>query len=231
MYGRPIPAVNPFWGRPALANGRGRGGAAAVFATAEPTVITPLVYPSHPVLQLSRRDGGLTGGRARARTEPALRGGGGAGGGRRAGGPGHIGCEMAIENEDWLYLGGAAIGGIALGALGYAALRRGQEIPDVDIVTRRYRHAEMPGLDIEADVLADFAKGAVVLEVVHPEDGGIALSRPDETFLDAEEAAGFMDEWAKKHDFRPVGPWRSDALEGIGAEPEGVVAVSGRRRG
>lgn len=49
MYGRPIPAVNPFWGRPALANGRGRGGAAAVFATAEPTVITPLVYPSHPV--------------------------------------------------------------------------------------------------------------------------------------------------------------------------------------
>lgn len=137
---------------------------------------------------------------------------------------------MAIEGDDWLYLGGAALGGAILGAIGQSAFAPAPAVRGVDVVHRRYRHGTRPGIEAEAAVVADFRRGAIVLEVYHPEDGGVAVTTIDRTFHDPAAAAEWMDKWAQKNGLRPAGPWSSDALEEIGFVAPSGAAVSGRRR-
>lgn len=62
---------------------------------------------------------------------------------------------MALEGNDWLYLGGAALGGAALGALGanlFPKSSRSWGLPYAPFLRRKYKHAEGSGDITEAQI-------------------------------------------------------------------------------
>lgn len=140
---------------------------------------------------------------------------------------------MAIEGQDWLYLGGAALGGLVVGAVGHHVLSAVEE-PIFTGLTRAYKAPKgMP--DLQASVWALPGEG-YVSKFEEPYRKGPST----EAFPDLERpvlpwsfsAALFADDVMARLDYRPKGPW-GEFVQGVSEirakeRPEALPAI-GRR--
>lgn len=133
---------------------------------------------------------------------------------------------MTIEGSDWYVLGGATVGGALLGALGHWALSADDGRGDV--LSKRFRLKGNTGDVADAAVVADFGRGGFAVEVYHPTEEGIGISRSEEVFRDAADAASFLDRRMDELGFEPTGPWSCEPLDEI--ERPAAVAGGKRRR-
>lgn len=133
---------------------------------------------------------------------------------------------MAIESEDWWYIGGAAVGGAILGVAVQGLL--GKREGGADVLSRRFRYRGQPGMEADASIVADFSAGAFKLEIYYAKNGGVAVATHDEVFASPVEAAEFTDEWAKRNELEPVEEWKSETLEEM--KPLPAVTLEGRRK-
>jgi len=120
---------------------------------------------------------------------------------------------MAIENEDWFILGGAAAGGALLGALGHWLLSPGPDLVYTGLA-RKFEFGAAQGVEkdvVAASVWAQPEGGySVVFETPvdkegHAVDAFPEMERP--VFQWPFAAALWADDVMERLDFVPLEPW------------------------
>ncbi len=141
---------------------------------------------------------------------------------------------MAIEGNDWYYLGGAAIGGAFLGALGQRLFEPKPEAGQVLVIGREYIRVLGEKTRVEVNIIADFDKGGYTTELEQIEDPDESHTFP-EVFKTPEQAAEFLEEFMDKTGFKPETGWMTyleinlEGDEEIPSRPPGS-RISGKKQ-
>lgn len=136
-----------------------------------------------------------------------------------------------MQGNDWYYVGGAAIGGALLGALGQHLAEGKSTAGKVLVIGRSYARGGKGRVDV--DITADFEKGGYTVEIEDPEPPYESHTF-DKVFETPEDAAQAVDEFMEVTTFKPEDSWATyleldlEDQEGPN-KPLDLTRLSGRR--